>query len=120
MKDIKINNNKLVDFVFKNIYDEYPFVKSDVFITLHSYMNPFESMIFRFVYRDCVICEFNNIRLYSFYYWCKQFYEKTLYHMEQWRKAGIYKDKLAAFLVNNKNIEILSPHRIIAPFETKY
>lgn len=120
MKDIVIQINKYVKMQFKNIYVCAILFRGDIYTELHSFYNPFESMLFRFMFRDAIICNINNVAYNSLYAMCRRFYEGSLKKMDKWRKAGIYKDELAAFLVNSKNIEILSPHRIVAPFETKY
>lgn len=120
MKDIVIQINKYVKMQFKHIYVFANCFRADIYIELHSFYNPFESMLFRFVFHDACICGLGCIEYYSLYTLCRRFYEGSLKKIDEWRKAGEYKERLSQFLLKDKNIEIISPIKICAVSETKY
>jgi hypothetical protein len=120
MKDIVIQNNKYVKMQFQNIYVCADCIRGDIYTELHSFYNPFESMLFRFLYRDACFCNINNVAYNSLYTMCRRFYESSLKQIDMWRKAGEYKERLSRFLVNDKKVDIISPIKICAVYETKY
>ena len=120
MKEIKININKNVVMTFYNFYFEVYRIFCNVRIELHSYYNPYESMLFEFIRRRTVVCGFDGLAYQSIYWQCRRFYTSTLKKMDDWRKKKIYRDMLSAFLVNDSSVEIVSPIKVHATFETKY